>query len=150
MDILDVIIRGARSVADNDDSTSLRHSAEQFLRVYARFHGYRVVAASPQAERVLGAAMMLSPEIRGGVYGHTVIFDVNIASGTLLARAARRLRDSGNRDRLVGIALHSLVGEARDWATADLSELVVADLVGSHSGLRKPAERRDDGVVLAG
>src|SRR4051812_33857935 len=111
MDLVDLLNRGAETVASLDDVTCLQKAAEQFLGAYEMFNGYDVVAASAIAERVLGAAMMLNPGIGVGGQGRTVIFDVNVASGTQLARAARRLRDLGNSDQLVGIALHALV----DW-----------------------------------
>jgi hypothetical protein len=126
MDMLELLNKGAQTVASLDDAACLQKAAEQFLGAYAMFEGYGVVAASSIAERVLGAAMMLRPELSGSGTGCTVIFDVNIASGTQLARAARRLRESGNADRLVGVALHSLVNWESGAALGDLAQLVVA------------------------
>lgn len=53
--------------------------------------------------------MMLEPSIHGSRNGPTIIFDINYASGTLLARAARKLRDNGNEFSLVGLVLNPLV-----------------------------------------
>jgi hypothetical protein len=126
MDLVDLLNRGAETVASLDDATCLQKAAEQFLGAYATFNPCGVVAASAIAERVLGAAMMLNPEVGVGGQGRTVIFDVNVASGTQLARAARRLRDLGNSDQLVGIALYALVDWRIGTAFGELTEIVVA------------------------
>jgi hypothetical protein len=127
MDLLDLLNSSSQLAADLDDAVCLQKAAEEFLGAYAAFDGYDVVAASPVAERVLGAAMMLRPALSGSARGRTVIFDVNIASGTLMARAARRLRHAGNSAQLVGIALHSLIGGGLDEkGLGELAELVIA------------------------
>jgi hypothetical protein len=127
MDLLDLITKGSQTAAILDDADCLHKAAEQFLGAYAAFDGYDVIAASSIAERVLGAAMMLRPKLSSAGRGPTVIFDVNIASGTLMARAARRLRDAGNSEDLVGIALHSLIdGERCGDELGELAQLVVA------------------------
>ena len=59
-------------------------------------------------------------------HGSTVVLDVNIASGTLLARAARRLRDRGNEHVLVGVALYSLTSDPREWDLPEVSQVVIA------------------------
>ena len=150
MDLLDVIEGGVTNVARHDQSSSLRLSAEAFLKVYDSYLGHSVVAASPQAERVLGAVMMLHPEINASGYGPTLIFDVNVASGTLMARAARRLRDKGNKSLLVGVALHSLVGVRLDWDIDGLTELVVIDPAALALRAGKASQGRDCWVQLAG
>jgi hypothetical protein len=127
MDILEALNRASENAANLDDAVYLQKAAEEFLGAYAAFEGYEVVAASSVAERVLGAAMMLKPALSMAGRGRTVIFDVNIASGTLMARAARRLRQAGNSEDLVGIALHSLMcehGGVND-ALGELTKLVV-------------------------
>ena len=127
MDLVDLLNRGSETAAGLDDADCLHKAAEQFLGAYAAFDGYDVVAASPIAERVLGAAMMLRPKLSGAGRGPTVIFDVNIASGTLMARAARRLRHAGNSEELVGIALHSLIdADHSAEACGELAQLIVA------------------------
>jgi hypothetical protein len=140
--MLELLNKGSLAAADLDDAVHLQKAAEEFLGAYAAFEGYDVVAASSIAERVLGAAMMLRPALSSAGRGRTVIFDVNIASGTLMARTARRLRQAGNSDPLVGIALHSLI--ASDWpadALGELDDLVIAHLLDEHS----VAERSDSG-----
>jgi hypothetical protein len=126
MDILDVLGDGARRVNELNDSVALRLAALSFLDVYSDFSGWSVYPASPQAERVLGAAMMLDPELRAQGAGPTVVMDVNIASGTLISNAASRIRESGNEAQLVGVALHSLVsGWVGATDLAHLSRLIV-------------------------
>lgn len=149
MDLLELIESGAANVSHHDQSRALRMSAEAFLRVYDSYSGYSVVAASPHAERVLGAVMMLRPEVDATGHGRTLIIDVNVASGTLMARAARRLRDRGNASSLVGVALHSLVGAPLDWDIDGLTDLVV---IGSApaSNAGQASEGCDGWVQLAG
>lgn len=127
MDILDLLDAGVAQVALHGNSRCLRASAEAFLRVYDSHRGYSVVAASPQAERVLGAVMVLRPEFNATGSGRTVILDVNVASRTLIARAVRRLRDQGNTGPLLGVALHSLVDGRLDCDIDGLAGLVVVD-----------------------
>jgi hypothetical protein len=82
----------------------------------------------------------LRPGLSSAGRGPTVIFDVNIASGTQMARAAKRLRQSGNSEQLVGIALHSLACcEAEINRIDELSDLIVA-----HSSERRSATERCD------
>lgn len=150
MDILDLIDSGVANVALHDQSNCLRRSAEAFLTVYDSYLGYSVVAASPQAERVLGAVMVLRPEVNASGQGRTLIFDINVASGTLMARAARRLRERGNTSALVGVALHSLVGPRLDWDIDGLTDLVVVDRLGLASRPGQAPECRDRRIKLAG
>lgn len=150
MDILELIETGDANVAIHDLSTPLRASAEAFLRTYDSYVGYSVVAASPHAERVLGAAMILRPEINAVADGRTLILDVNVASGTLMARAARRLRDRGNSSNLVGVALHALVGPGWDWDIDGLTDLVVIGYGPTDSRAGQAAQGGDCWVQLAG
>ncbi len=142
MDMVDLINRGAEAVASLNDASCLHKAAEQFLSAYAMFDGYGVVAASSAAERVLGAAMVLNPGLCVDGLGRTVIFDVNVASGTQLARVAKRLRDSGNSDELVGIALHSLLSRESDGPMGELAKLVVAHVpTADESSSRESSDR---------
>jgi hypothetical protein len=150
MDLLEIMNRGAQRAASLDDAVCLHKAAEQFLGAYAMFEGYDVVAASAIAERVLGAAMILKPQLSSGGQGRTVVFDVNIASGTQLARAARRLRDAGNADELVGIALHSLIAWNSDTPLGDLAQIVVAhDPDDDALGSWECGDRRHSGVGIS-
>jgi hypothetical protein len=127
MDLIDLINRGSATASELDDAVHLQKAAEEFLGAYAMFDGYDVVAASSIAERVLGAAMMIRPGLSGSGKGRTVIFDVTVASGTQMARAAQRLRHAGNSDELVGIALHTLACcESTNAQIEDLVQLVIA------------------------
>lgn len=149
MDILNVLERGSANVALHDGFWSLRLSAGALLSAYDSYAGYSIVAASPQAERVLGAVMIMRPEVNASGLGPTVIFDVNVASGTLMARAVQRLRDRGNTSRLIGVALHSLLDEPLQWQIEGLADFVVVNPPDQASDGWKPAECRDRGVQLA-
>ncbi len=151
MDILELIQRGEQNVALHNDSGCLREAAEKFLGAYTSFEGFSVVAASPQAERVLGAAMMLRPDLCAEGVGRTVVLDVNIASGTLVARAARRLRERGNEHVLVAVALYSLAADVHEWDVPEVSQVVIAGGLDPHaSAWRESAEAGHHCVVIAG
>jgi hypothetical protein len=150
VDILDLLNQGDANIASHHWAGDLRAAAEAFLSAYDSHSGYSVVAASPQAERVLGAAMMLRPELEATGDGDTVILDVNIASGTLLARAAKRLRDEGNSASLVGIALYSLMDPEFAGRIEHLDHLVVMQSEDAASGGRQSTQRRDRRIKLAG
>lgn len=151
MDILEVVDAGSRAVALHDGPARLRASAELFLDLYAPYKGSSVIASSPGAERVLGAAMMLDSSIRAGTTANTVILDVNIASGTLMSRALKRVRDAGNSGPIIGIVLNSLVGQLFEWEIPGISHLIVANssapdqLIG-----RETSYSSKDRVMLAG
>lgn len=150
MDILAILNRGSDTIAALDQPVHLQRAARCFLDTTKRFESFTVVAASPPAERVLGAAMMLRSSLQSGHGGgRTVILDVNIASGTMLARAARNLRAAGNADELIGIVLHSLVSPTSGWDLREFSELIVADHPALCSVERKHLDGSDDRVVLA-
>ena len=120
MDLVSIMNRGSAVVRENNATDHLRRSAEALVSAASAYEGFGVVPASPQAERVLGAAMMLSPSMHGDSNGPSIVFDVNFASGTLLARAARRLRDHGNQSRLVGIVLNPLFGAGTEIHVEEL------------------------------
>lgn len=149
MDILNVLERGSANVTLHDGSWSLRLSAGALLSAYDSYLGYSIVAASPQAERVLGAVMIMRPEVNASGIGPTVIFDVNVASGTLMARAVQRLRDRGNTSRLVGVALHSLLREQLPHQIDGLADFVVINPPDEVSDGRQPAQCGNRGIQLA-
>ncbi|NKR92255.1 hypothetical protein GS483_08975 [Rhodococcus hoagii] len=150
MDILDVLNRGTRRVEELNETIRLRSAANAFLAAYGQFDGFGVVAASPQAERVLGAAMMLCPRLTGDGNGKTVILDVNIASGTLIAQAARRLRDHGNTHQLVGLVLNTLVDDRTTWDIPGLSDVVIVDHEFARDSVAgQPTECSHDSLALA-
>lgn len=120
MDLISIMNRGSAVVRENNAADHLRRSAEALVSAASAYEGFGVVPASPQAERVLGAAMMLAPTMHGNSDGPSIVFDVNFASGTLLARAARRLRDHGNQSPLIGIVLNLLVDAGTEIHVAEL------------------------------
>ncbi len=120
MDLVSIMNRASAVVRENNAADHLRRSAEALVSAASAYEGFGVVAASPQAERVLGAAMMLAPAMHGDSSGPSIVFDVNFASGTLLARAARRLRDRGNQSPLVGIVLNPLFDAGTEIHVAEL------------------------------
>lgn len=69
--------------------------------------------------------MMLAPTMHGHSDGPRIIFDVNYSSGTILARAAQRLRDHGNKSMLVGIVLNPLLGLDSETHVAGLDHVCV-------------------------
>lgn len=126
MDLTAILLSGAAAVSGNDAADQLRRRAEALVRAAAEYEGFGVVPASPQAERVLGAAMMLAPTLHGASSGPSIVFDVNFASGTLLARTARKLRDSGNDSRLIGLVLNPLIPTNEELRIAELDRVDVA------------------------
>ena len=134
MDLTAIMLHGATAVRGNDAADHLRGCAEALVRAAAEYDGFGVVPASPQAERVLGAAMMLAPKMHGTSSGPSIVFDVNFASGTLLARTARKLRDSGNESRLIGLVLNPLIPTSEKFHIAELDRV---DVVPSPADLRQ-------------
>lgn len=125
MDLVSILKRGSSAVHENDAADELRRCAQALVRAASAYEGFGVVAASPQAERVLGAAMMLVPSMHGDSSGPSIVFDLNYASGTMLARTARRLRDQGNESKLVGIVLYPLVDPGAEMRVAELDHVRV-------------------------
>lgn len=151
MDVVELIAAGVRNIEKHDESAALRDAAERFVNAYQDFAGRGVVAASPQAERVVGAAMMLAPHLicRHGPAG-VVVVDVNVASGTLIARAARRIRESGEQGDVVAIALNSLVADAGALRISGVSQVVVASPSATHaSSDLEQGDRWDGGFAIA-
>lgn len=145
MDLVSIMNRGSAVVRENDAADHLRRCAEALVRAASEYEGFGVVAASPQAERVLGAAMMLVPTMHGGDRGPSIVFDVNYASGTMLARAARRLRDRGNESPLVGIVLNPLVDADTEISVPELDHVRIER---KRPPLRQRGERRVDRVAV--
>jgi phosphoribosylpyrophosphate synthetase len=99
------------------DPQNLRSAAERISQVAVEQGATYLLAASPEAERLVGAALLCSPNLRAVVQKLLVgqendavmIVDVNLASGTSIARAARRARRSG-AVQVVGTVLHMADG----------------------------------------
>ncbi|MEE6280893.1 hypothetical protein [Georgenia sp. MJ170] len=121
----------------------LAASARSFLECVDGWDTFTVEAASPAAERVLGAAMMLNPDLRGGCSHRTVILDVNIASGTLVANAARRIRESTNAEWLIAVVINSLTDTDLRWSIDGVDSLFVCN---QSSEVREGGQRADNGV----
>jgi hypothetical protein len=146
MDMLELIQRGNDHVVVNDDHQSLKAAAATLLDSFDEWSAFTVVAASPAGERLLGAAMMLYPTLRGGRSARTVIVDINVASGTLIANAARRLREETVVEQVVAIALHSLVAHDFRWSIEGVDSVLIPSAQAPDS--RQFGQRRKHGLVL--
>lgn len=142
MDLAELVLRGNSLVRAHDEAPDLRASASSFLDCVAGWEGFTVEAASPAAERVLGAAMMLNPDIRGGRSRRTVVLDVNIASGTLVANAARRVRETVETDWLIAVVVNSLTDADMRWNIDGVDSLFVCH----QSASREGSQTAHDGV----
>lgn len=125
MDLVELMRAGDSNVRAHDSSHDLADSARTFLECVAGWDEFTVEAASPAAERVLGAAMMLDPAIRGGRSIRTVVLDVNIASGTLVASAARRVRESVQTEWLIAVVINNLTDADMRWTIEGVDSLFV-------------------------
>lgn len=129
-DLLGVLAAGERNIdilADGRVLSSLAHA----VVAQAQERGAAVlVAASPPAERLVGAALMLSPDtVRGLRASETVpadqvvlVIDVNLASGTAMATTARRVRSQGAL-QVLGAVLHFIVKEVPTASDCGLDTL---------------------------
>jgi phosphoribosylpyrophosphate synthetase len=111
-ELLDFITASRRNVAALTHPDNLREAAEKVGAIATERGITNLVAASSTAERIVGAAMlMLSSDQRDHLArtGAVLVVDVNLASGTALAQAARRLREQGAA-QVDGVVLHALTG----------------------------------------
>jgi hypothetical protein len=90
-----------------DSRDGLEQATKALLAACGDVRGWQLMAASARAERVLGAAVMIDVDASTAPAARVMVIDVNIASGTLLARASERARRAGARE-VVGVALHTL------------------------------------------
>ncbi|MEL4318725.1 hypothetical protein WJX64_06915 [Leifsonia sp. YIM 134122] len=125
MDLVELMLAGDENVRAHDSSHNLADSARSFLGCVAGWDDFTVEAASPAAERVLGAAMMIDPTIRGGRSARTVVLDVNIASGTLVANAARRVREEVQSEWLIAVVINTLTDADMRWSIEGIDSLFV-------------------------
>lgn len=125
MDLVELMLAGDRNVCAHNNSLSLADSARSFLDCVAGWDQFTVEPASPAAERVLGAVMMLDPAIHGGRSARTVVLDVNIASGTLVANAARRVRETIQPDWLIAVVINTLTNADMRWSIEGVDSLFV-------------------------
>lgn len=133
MDLVELMRAGDKNVRAHDSSLDLADSARSFLECVSGWDEFTVEAASPAAERVLGAAMMLDPAIRGGRSTRTVVLDVNIASGTLVANAARRVRETVQTEWLIAVVINTLTDADMRWSIEGVDSLFVCR-AGSEAG----------------
>lgn len=107
----------------------LRTAVEQVTRVAHTFGAQTVLAASPVAERLVSAVLLASDDLVGrmndGCAGSKVlIIDVNLASGTSVAKAARTARHAG-AEHIRAAVLHQVTDVAAAAADCGVDELVV-------------------------
>lgn len=145
MDLSEMIRLGEASVRAHDAPSELAVSARSFLDCVAGWEGFTVEAASSAAERVLGAAMMLNPAIRGGRSPKTVILDVNIASGTTVSNAARRIRESVDTEWLIAVVITSLSSTDIRWSVPGVDSLFICR---TDLGASERYECRENGVLI--
>lgn len=113
-ELLDLLATSRRNVDALADPESLRHVAEEIGDLVGSRGITELIAASPAAERIVGAALLLATQHarRAVAAGHVddrvaLVVDVNFASGTAMAEAARRARQDGARE-VQGLVLHRL------------------------------------------
>lgn len=104
-----VFAEASTNYGELDSRVGLEQAAKALIAACGELRGWQLLAASPRAERVVGAAMMIDSDASAAASNRVVVVDVNTASGTLLARASERARRAGAIE-VVGIALHALPG----------------------------------------
>ena len=114
-DLLDLLATSRRNVDLLASPSALMEAASQIGTFASSCGATQLVAASPQAERVVGAALLLlgqrepcEPAARTS-RGTVVVVDINIASGTAMAETVRRVREGG-ANKVQGFVLHALYG----------------------------------------
>lgn len=129
-DLLGVLAAGERNVDILADGRVLSSLANAVV-AQAQEHGAAVlVAASPPAERLVGAALMLAPDTVRGLRGSeavpadqvVLVIDVNLASGTAMATTARRVRGQG-AGQVLGAVFHFLAREVPTASDCGLDAL---------------------------
>lgn len=145
MDMVELFTRGTHLVAEHDSPSALSQSAALVLDVVSTFPNHGLIAASAAAERVLGAIMVMSPEVQVGPADDIVIFDVCLASGTVLARAADRLRRQGHTGTIVAVAVQALCEDV-PASIEGADHLVVIDGSALH---HEKSECRDHRLLVA-
>jgi hypothetical protein len=145
MDMVELFTRGTHLLAEHDSPSTLIRSAALVLDAVSTYPNHGLMAASAAAERVLGAMMVMSPEVRVGQADDVVIFDVNLASGTVLARAADRLRRQGHAGTIVAVAVQALCEDV-PASIEGADHLVVIDGSALH---HETTEGRDHRFLVA-
>lgn len=134
-DLLSVLVTAAHNTDVLADGRTLG-SLGQVVREYATSCGADVlVAASPSAERLVGAALMLAPDTLRGLRSSeaisdkdvVLVIDVNLASGTAMATTARQVRRQG-AEHVLGVVMHFLADNVPSARDCGLDELAVFGL----------------------
>jgi hypothetical protein len=144
-DLLELLNAGERNISRLTDPTELRGAAARVLE-FARSRGVTSLhAASPAAERVVGAALVSAPDGMDVLLSTqqltapvALVVDVNLASGTAVAHAARRVRRAGV-DHVLAAVLHQLTPSTPGPQDCYVDELVVLD---DHRGLTGHANNK--------
>jgi phosphoribosylpyrophosphate synthetase len=116
-DLLDAVDTAHGNIERLTDPVALREATEQVITVARQCGAQAVLAASPAAERLVGALLsscsdLISLPSQATVASQTVlIVDVNLASGTTVAQAARHARSRGAR-HVHAVVLHQLTAVA--------------------------------------
>jgi hypothetical protein len=130
-DLLDAVEAAQQNIQRLADPVELQNVAGQLVE-FARSSGARsVMAASPAAERLVGALLSSGDEFVGvtrclSAADPVLLVDVNLASGTSLAQAARLVRESG-AVRVLAIVLHQLTAATAGAADCGVDVLNVLD-----------------------
>lgn len=108
------MLRDAASYNDELAEPAVLRAYAESLLSYARDRRLTsLLAATPTAERLIGAALVLDGDYTCAVAREgsapALVVDINLASGTSLARAAERARRLG-ATRVDGVVLHWLGG----------------------------------------
>ncbi|AZM90953.1 phosphoribosyltransferase [Streptomyces sp. W1SF4] len=129
-DLLDAVDTAHGNIERLADPGALRDATEQVMAV-ARQHGTQaILAASPVAERLVGALLSSYSELvslssqTALASQNVLIVDVNLASGTTVAQAARHARSLGVR-RVHAVVLHQLTSVAAQAADCGVDVLDV-------------------------
>jgi hypothetical protein len=137
-DLLSVLVAGEHNVDVLADGRALGSLAQAVLEQAEQGGADVLVAASPSAERLVGAALMLAPDtLRGLRFAESVstddvvlVIDINLASGTAMATTARQVRRQGAQ-HVLGAVMHFL---AENVPTAHDCGLDLLSLFGAPAG----------------
>ena len=130
-DLLDAVEAAQENIQRLADPVELRNAAGQVVE-FARSSGVRsVMAASPAAERLVGALLSSGEDLVGltgcaSATSAVLLVDVNLASGTALAQAARCVREAG-AVRVLAVVLHQLTATTAGAADCGVDVLNVLD-----------------------
>lgn len=140
-DLLDAVETARENIQRLADPCALRTATEQVIEFARACGAHTVVAASPAAERLVGALLSSTASLAdlstacGLETGPVLIVDINLASGTALALAARRARKAGAL-RVLAVVLHQLTvatASAVDCGVDEISILQSAPTLASAS-----------------